>query len=410
MSKKQRLIECISAMNTKTLEDVLGKNAFKGYANVTFLEKLNEIFTLLKTSGNTRLELHVGVGICGCNKDKKVFSFVGNKTNDYFSLSYQEDEHDYFNFTTSCGEVLYNKTPKLSKFYFFSINPKSTSEYKIHQESSNPIREYKQFSSMSVCNREDIELWLNKYKELYHDTVELLKNEQNYYKLDKVNRLVKKEFEKIYGKLTVLRKLYRKETYFMQQVEKYDAVKDSVSRLKGWFIYQEENKDKYQLFSSVFYDNRELTHFCLKLDDLMLDTNDFKYALKYMSIIEDNKALGFEGTIKTINDLEFFEKTSNTRAYTKRIIVLSIDDFYCSEYQIVFTDGRVRHLDDLSAGQFVKVFARLTGGEWENSDGIKEYKHNLYGWRVEKLAAKPKRKDNKEDMDLYSKYIMPSPF
>lgn len=407
MTNKQLLIECISAMNTKSLENVLTEHAFKGYANVTFLEKLNEVFTLLKTSGNTRLEPYIGVGICSCNKDKKIFSFVGNKTNDYFSLSYQEDEHDYFNFTTSCGEVLYNKTPKLSKFYFFSINPKSTSEYKIHQESSNPIREYKQFSSMSVCNREDIELWLNKHKELYHDTVELLKNEQNYYKLDKVNRLVKKEFEKIYGKLTVLRKLYRKETYFMQQVEKYDAVKDSVSRLKGWFIYQEENKDKYQLFSSVFYDNRELTHFCLKFDELMLDTNDFKYALKYMSIIEDNKALGFEGTIKTINDLEFFEKTSNTRAYTKRIIVLSIDDFYCSEYQIVFTDGRVRHLDDLSAGQFVKVFARLTGGEWENSDGIEEYKHNLYGWRVETFVAKPKINDNKEDMDLYMKYMLP---
>jgi hypothetical protein len=129
-----------------------------------------------------------------------------------------------------------------------------------------------------------------------------------------------------------------------------------------------------------------------------------------MSIIEEAKAIHFEGKIKSIDDLEVYKKTENTRAYTRRKIVLSIDDFCCSELQVVFTDGRVKHLDNLSVGQFVKVFVRLTGGELQNSEGTKEYKHHLYGWSVEILDAKPKVKKNTKEMDLYYKYILPLPF
>ena len=410
MSKKQHLIECISAMNTKSLETVLVKNAFKRYANGSFLEKLNELFTELKASGNTRLEVHKGIGVCGCNKDKNVFCFVGNKTKDYFTLPYLEDENNYYNFSTSCSEVLYDNTPQLNKFHYFSIKPESTSEYKKHQESSNAMREYHAFSSKEVCTMETIELWLEKHSDFYSTTVAVLEDERNVFKLDTVSLLVKKEFEKLYGKMDILSKLYNKEAYFMEQLEEYHTVKDSVSKLEKWFAYQDEYKNEYKLFSSVFYDSRELTHFCLKLNDLILDPNDFKHTLEYMSIIEDNKAIEFQGTIKTIDDLEVYEKTETTRASTRRKIVIFVNDFCRSEYQIVFTDGRVKHLENVSVGQFVKVFARVIGGEWESPEGVKEYKHNLYGWRLEKLVAKPKIKENKEEMDLYYKYILPPPF
>ena len=410
MTIKHQFIRGVSIMNINSLEVILVKNAFKGFTNVSFLEKLKELFTELKAIGNTSLELHKGIGACGCNKGNKVFCFVANKTNDYFVLSYKEDENNYHNFSTSCSEVLYDNKPQLNKFHYFSIKPESTTEYLKHQESSNPICEYNAFSSSGLCSMETIELWLERHSDFYKTTVAVLEDKRLTIKLGAVNLLVKKEFEKLYGKMDVLRKLYNKEAYFMQQLEEYDTVKDSVSKLEKWFAYQEEYKNEYQLFSSVFYDSRELTHYCLKLDDLILDPNDFKRTLEYMSIIEDNKAIEFQGTIKTIDDLEVYEKTETTRAYTRRKIALSIDDFCCSEYQVVFTDGRAKHLDNISVGQFVKVFARVTGGEWENLEGIKEYKHNLFGWRVEKLAAKPITKENKKEMDLYYKYILPPPF
>lgn len=409
-SSKYQFIECISEMNTKSLENILIDNAFRKYSNSSFLEKLNELFTKFKESGNTRLEIHKGVGVCRCNKDKKIFCFVGNKTNDYFTLGYQEDENNYYNFSTSCDEILFDNPPQLNTFYYFSIKPEDTLEYKVHQESSTPIAEYKTLSTNGVCSMRNIGLWLEKYAEFYNTTLKVLEVEKYTSKLNSVELLVKKEFENLYGKLSILKKLYKKESYFKQQLETYNKVKDSISKLEKWFKYQQENKREYELFSALFYDSRELTHFALKLDELTLDTKDFKHTLEYMSIIENAQAIEFKGTIKTISDLEVFEKTSTTRAYTQQVLVISIKNFCCSAYQIVFRDGRVKHLENLCVGQYVKVFARLTGGELERSESVKKYSHNLYGWRVEKIVAKPKIKHNNEDMDLYHKYIFPFPF
>lgn len=409
MTEKEKFIEHISTMNTSFLETVLVKNAYRKYTNDSFIEKLNEKFTKLKASGNTQLKVHKGIGICTCNKDKKVFCFVGNVTKDYFTLSYLEDENKYYNFHTSCSEVLYKNKPILNKFNYFSIKPEETSAYKNHNQISNPIQEYKTFCTKDFCNMETIELWLKKHKSNYTLTVEQLEDEKNSFKINQVELLVKKEFEILYGKLNILSILYKKEPYFKQQLEVYDTVKDSISQLKNWFAYQDEHKNEYQLFSSVFYDNRELTHYRLELDKIILNPDNFKHTLKYMSIIEDAQAIEFTGTIKSISDLEII-KQAHGRTYSKREIVLSINDFYSSDYQISFSQGRVKNLENFSVGQSVKVLARLTGGEFENTEGIKDFKYNLYGWRVEKLDAKPEIKENTKEMDLYYKYILLPPF
>ncbi|HTO16627.1 MAG TPA: DUF3127 domain-containing protein [Edaphocola sp.] len=410
MTKKEEFIEHMSAMNTKSLEAVLVKNAFKKYANVSFIEKLNDMFTEFKISGNTYLEVHKGIGVCTCNKGEKVLCFVGNKTNDYFTLSYQEDEINYYSFSRSCSEVLYNNPPELNNFHYFTINPKETTEYKHYNELSNPIHEFKLISSECVCSMEVIELWLENHKNLHNDTIKLLEDKRESLKLDSVELLINKEFKVLYGKLDILSRLYKKEAYFKQQLEDYNDFKDSVSKLKNWFEYQAENRNEYQLFSSVFYDNREHTHYCLKLDDLALNPKDFKHTLKYLSIIESSKAIEFVGTVIRIQDLETFDKTKSRREFTKRNLILSIDDFVCSEYQVSFTNGRIIELDNISEGDLVKVSARLTGGEGESAEGFKEHKHKLFGWRIEKLEPSLKSIKNTEDMDLYYKFILPPPF
>lgn len=396
--KKKQFVQHITEMNTEPLKEILVNNAFKKYSNNSFLEKLNETFNKLKSKGNTSLNPYKGRGVCSCNKDKNVFCFVGNKTKDYFTLSYQENENEYYSFSKSCAEVVYNEKLELNEFYYFSIKPKDTLEYKNHKKYAIPLQEYKSFIAQNKCKMEAIELWLKKYNHFYTNAVKDVNN--------KVDLLVDKEFEVLYSKLSILSLLYQKETYFKEQINTYNKVKDSVSKLEQWFNFQNKNKDKYQLFSSVFYDSRELSHFKLELDELTLNPTDFKYTLQFMNIIEDSKSIQFSGTIKTIYDIEVFNKTNTARAYKKQIIVLSIDDFCCSEYQVTFTDGRIKHLDNLTEGQYVKVFARLTGGQIENE----EYKHNLYGWRIEKLTTKPTIKENIKEMDLYYKYILPLPF
>lgn len=409
MSNKEQFIECISKMNTVLLEAVLVKKAFKRFDNSSFLEKLNEICTDLKASGNTYLKSYRGIGLCGCNRGKKIWCFVGNNTNDYFTLSYLENEHNYYNFHTTCSEVAYEETLPLNKFYYFSIQPENTSEYKKHPLNLNPIHEYKEFVSKSVCRMETIELWLEKYKNEYNSTVSVIEDKRNHFKLNTIDLLAKTEFEKLYGKLAVLRKLYHKESYFKEQLKLFNKGIDSISKQKEWFTYQEANKNQYELFSLVFYDNRKLTHFSLKLEDFALDPEDFKYTLKYMSIIEDAQATEFKGTIKSMSAKVHSKKTPGM-AYSKREIVLSVDDFCSSEYQITFSQDRVQQLDNVHVGQYVKVLARLTGGAWEKSNGIKEFGYNLFGWHIEKLTPKPKTTQNTKETDLYNKYMLPTLF
>ena len=43
MTKKEEFIAHISTMNTKSLETILVKNAFKRYANVSFLDETSTI-------------------------------------------------------------------------------------------------------------------------------------------------------------------------------------------------------------------------------------------------------------------------------------------------------------------------------------------------------------------------------
>ncbi|HLV14647.1 MAG TPA: DUF3127 domain-containing protein [Xanthomarina sp.] len=410
MNNKHLFINSVSAIDAKSLENILVKNAFRKFANVSFIEKLNEIFKELKASGNTQLDVHKGVGACGCNNKRKVFCFVGNNTKDFFTLAYDEDEHNYYNFYKSCDVVNYETSPDLNKFYYFSIKLEDTTEYKNHQDASEPLREYKELSSKDICNMKEIETWLEKYKILYNNTVEVIEGNINSPKLNSVELLVNKEFENLYGTLNILSILYKKEIYFKKQLEDYNKVKDSVSKLKTWFDYQHKNKGEYKLFSSVFYDNRELTHYRFEINDLKLNPQDFKYTLGFMKIIEDSQAIEFDGVVKVISELEVFEKSKTRRSFKKQSIVLSIDDFCCSKYKVTFSEARVKHLENLNLGDFVKVRARLTGGEWEKTEGVKEHVHGLFGWSLEKLQPKPAPKENTEEVDLYYKYMLLRPF
>ena len=106
-SKTELLIESLETMNLNLMDVLLDEhNTYDEASKDVFLEKVNEVFTELKTAGNTRLHAHQGY--CHSsespNKGCKGYSFVANKTNDYFDLIIEEknnDIHDLF----GCSEL-----------------------------------------------------------------------------------------------------------------------------------------------------------------------------------------------------------------------------------------------------------------------------------------------------------------
>lgn len=409
MNKKKEFIEKLIEMNTESLEIKLKKNAYRQFSNINFIEKLNKMFTNLKSLGDTHIEIHRGVGICSCNKNKDIMLFVGNSSRNYFALSFREDESSYYGFNKTCKDILLNKPTLLNTFHYFSIKPKETIEYNTYKENSKPLSEYRDLCSKEFCKMSHIELWLAEYKDIYTKAVNAIKKHDKGPKSDPVKILLNKEFELLYGKLKILSILYRKEDYFKIQLKEYNVIKDSISGRKAWFKYHNEHQYEYKLFSSMFYDNRELTHYQLKVDHLTLNTEDFKHTLEFIELIEDNMSIEVVGTIKSLKDLEIIEKTESRSSSKRREIVLSIDDFYSSEYLITFSEGRAEHLENVHEGQYVKVLARLIGGEWKNSEGKKEFYNSLYGWKIEELNRIPNNEKYSKEIEQYYKYTMIPP-
>lgn len=405
MTPKEEFNTSLINLSTEDLDQVLGDNAFKDSSNKSFIEKLDDVFNSFKIQGDTHLEIHKGIGDCSCNNNKKVMALVGNTSRDYFVLSHYENKYSYFGFSKSCKDILLEKPTQLNDFIYFSIKPKETLEYKENREFSGPFLDYKTLCLKEACNMIEIESWLTKYRALNSKALANLERHNNGLKLDSVKFSLTKDFEMLYGKMRIISKLHEKENYFKLQLAEYEKIKDSVSKSKEWFKHQTENDNEYKLFRSMFYDNRELTHYLLKLDKLTLKRDDFKNTLECIRLIEDNNSIVILGTIKNIKNFEVTEKSKNRESSKQCELMLEVDDDHCREHLIYFFAGRVKHLENLHEGQYVKVLARLMSTRI-NKSGINDFQYSLYGWKVEQLKDKPKKKDSSEDMNLYYKYMM----
>ncbi|RYM34804.1 hypothetical protein ERX46_05365 [Brumimicrobium glaciale] len=382
------------------------KNAFGRFNNISFIEKLDAFFSVFKNKGDTSIEIHTGTGGCSCNNCRNVMCFVGNLSRDYFALSYQESERNYFSLNKTCKEIILEEDTQLNQFHYFKIKPKETTEYLQFRGKSEPFKEFYFFCERDFCNMNVIEFWLEKYAHYNSNIVASLLEHKVRFQLDPVTLLLNKEFEKLYGQLLILSMLYKKESYFKKQLSEYRKVEDSISKRREWFDFHRKNKQEYELFNAMFYDSREQTLYRLALNELVLNPEDFKYTLEFVELMEDSKAIVFEGTIKEIHEIEIFERTVKQSAYRRRRLLLEIDDFNRSEYLVTFSDGRINHLEGFIAGQYVNVLARLLGGELKNSQGNKEFQHSLFGWKIEEVMKNTENKETSDDMNLYYKYMM----
>lgn len=113
-NQEEAVIHFIQTMDIEMIESFLDtKNTYMGFDKKTFISKLEDAFTTMKSSGNTLLLSHRGV--CqGCKKGCEGISFVGNHTNDYFDIMIEKEEgkiKDIF----ECSELKNNDSSTLIK-------------------------------------------------------------------------------------------------------------------------------------------------------------------------------------------------------------------------------------------------------------------------------------------------------
>jgi len=81
-------------------------------------------------------------------------------------------------------------------------------------------------------------------------------------------------------------------------------------------------------------------------------------------------------------------KELGTNGFKKRDIVVSTEEQYPQHILIQFVQDKVDLLDNINAGDEVRIHVNLRGREWINPQGETVYFNTIQGWKIEKIVAK----------------------
>ena len=90
-----------------------------------------------------------------------------------------------------------------------------------------------------------------------------------------------------------------------------------------------------------------------------------------------------QGRIKTI----FATEIVGQNGFQKRDLVITTDGQYPQDIIIQFTQGNCALLDNLQAGQMVKIHFNLQGREWTSPQGEVKYFNTVVGWKIELIQT-----------------------
>lgn len=184
LAKKPLIIKAFSEMNISLLEVLLDdNNTYQKASKEMFLEKMNVVFEQFKQSGDTSLLPYTG--ICNSkscrNKGCSGFSFIGNYSNSYVDLVFDEDKNDYEDiYNCSSFKTKKRSKPKKDRLNFdigldeqvrYSPSP---SKAKAFQDCKTACNEFLE-SQNQILTKEFLLYWLERNRKL----LEYLEDESN---------------------------------------------------------------------------------------------------------------------------------------------------------------------------------------------------------------------------------------
>lgn len=277
---------------------------------------------------------------------------------------------------------------------------------------------YEDLKSLSldeVFNRPKIELWLNKYKSEFKTQSGFFEELSKEFTYPRSLTLYQSEsqFLDTYEVLLEVLECYRNEPYYKANIEHYRTIKESKDKTDSWLQTLKLDEDKrLSKFKQLFQNTSALSgyEFVIRYPfslpvTIKLDEVEFKYTLKFLEILERSSKSQFIGVINIINDLEVFEKKvtktdeggSYRRAFTRRSMIITVNDNYGSELHVKFMDDRTQLMENLKVGQEVKLYADITGEETK-SDRLR-YPLSLLGWDIE-ILKQVTNGDNRKNKSL----------
>lgn len=96
------------------------------------------------------------------------------------------------------------------------------------------------------------------------------------------------------------------------------------------------------------------------------------------------------GKVKEVRQTQTFDS-----GFVKRELIVTTDEQYPQDLSIEFFSDKVSLLDDIKAGEHVKVKINLRGREWKSPKGEVKYFNTINGWGISKGESEPTKAASK---------------
>lgn len=91
---------------------------------------------------------------------------------------------------------------------------------------------------------------------------------------------------------------------------------------------------------------------------------------------------------KILNTITF------SSGFRKRELVVLTDELYPQNILVEFLQEKIHLLDKFKTNDYIKIYIKIRGREWINSEGIVKYLNSIQGWKIEKLKSKESTSSN----------------
>lgn len=292
-SKKPLIIQAFSEMNISLLDVLLDDtNTYQKATKETFLEKMNVVFEQFKQSKDTALLPYVGK----CNSDScknkgcAGFSFVGNHSNSFVDLVFNETENDIKDIYCCCNM----KTPhadvkKNDKFYFdVGLDEQATyspspAKAKVFQKCKNAFTEII-MSKARVLKQDFLLNWLERNRRLY-EYIEDEGNELFRFVYSSIDR-----FRSLFSHIERKVKFIEFEIPAFEAIEEYQKLDVSIeSIILKWLVANEELYNNVSdLTSSIDSDGNLKINYPKLLVEQKFIEGDFKIITQFKTTFEEH--------------------------------------------------------------------------------------------------------------------------
>lgn len=319
-TKKEWILEGFQKMNWNMLDVLLDENlTYQGAKKEVFLEKINDMFSEFKESGDTFLSTHQG--FCSSdqcpNKGCRGYSFVGNTSNKYISFIFEElndDIKDIYHcsgFSTDDSSVKREIRTSINIDFDERADFKPSLDFLIKSQKCSLAYEALMCFKNVVISKEVYLEWLDKFYPLYKS----FENPPIFYS----------DFNKfywLYSSITGLKEYLQFHCLAKEALKEFKIIDNTSERqLLKWLVKYEKTGMDLILFAydGINFEHPNKTEY-FKVRDLKISISDFKHIAKfkflfdryYWEMLEKySTASKEEGTIYYNKEIEMSDFTSS---------------------------------------------------------------------------------------------------